>query len=618
MSFRLRVLLLVVLVAVTSAAATAWLTLREASHQFTESAAVDQAQVDMVTEQLVAYGQQHGTWAGVADLVQELRGRTGQRIHVVTESGTVLVDTDTLDGRAARPLGSATAIVDPRPTLSLPSFSREAAEMTVKAIVSYRREARYAACLSRNGVPVVTTTGSDGLPQFSAPTDALGVPEVERECRVSSADLDGPGVDAQVTRCVLPDLLDMPDVRPTAPAADGESDPLRCLAETFTEGISDVAPVPVRVYLGVGGEPTFTLAPRPLLAAVAGVVTIIVFGTLLLSHRVLRPIRTLTGAARRLGRGDLSSRVRPQGNDELAELTRTFNRMADSLQRGEERQRRLVADVAHELRTPLANLRGYLEALADGVISPDPDVFASLHEEAVLQQRIVDDLQDLALAEAGRLAYHRIHVDLAELLETCRTAHQARAASAGVSLTVHAAGAGTGGAGAGTGGTGDGADGGGAGAGDGDGGAGAGVPLLVYADPDRLRQVVGNLIGNALRATSSGGSVSLHAGRSGPDAVIRVVDTGTGIEPGALPYVFDRFWRGDPARGRRSGGSGLGLAIARQIVTDHGGTITVTSRVGEGTTFTITLPAIERVPARASASAPSPISGRYGVPSAKC
>jgi two-component system sensor histidine kinase BaeS len=174
----------------------------------------------------------------------------------------------------------------------------------------------------------------------------------------------------------------------------------------------------------------------------------------------------------------------------------------------------------------------------------------------VLQQRIVNDLQDLALAEAGALAYHRTTIDLAELLETSRAAHHAVADAAGVRLVVAAQ-----------------------------------SPVLAYADPDRLRQVLGNLVTNALRATQSGGSVTLAAAHIGSSIVVRVADTGTGIAPASLPHVFDRFWRADSARGRRTGGSGLGLAIARQIVTDHGGTISVTSQVGEGTTFTITLPA---------------------------
>jgi two-component system, OmpR family, sensor histidine kinase BaeS len=335
----------------------------------------------------------------------------------------------------------------------------------------------------------------------------------------------------------------------------GEPPVQSCLQQVFTDRISQFAPVPLLVYLGARDDNPSRLSAGPVLAAAGLVVAAALAGTLLVSRRVLRPIGTLTTACRRLGAGDLSERVPVAGSDDLAELAYSFNRMADSLQRGEERQRRLVADVAHEMRTPLANLRGYLEALKDGVIAPDPELFASLHEEAVLQQRIVDDLQDLALAEAGALAYHRTRVDLAELLETCRTAHLALAESAGVRLVLEAP-----------------------------------EPVYVDADPDRLRQVLGNLVTNALRATSSGGTITLSVADSSSRASVRVADTGTGIPASDLPYIFDRFWRADSARGRRTGGGGLGLAIAQQIVADHRGTIAVDSTVGTGTTFTLTLP----------------------------
>lgn len=562
MSFRLRVLGLVVLVAVSATAATAWLTLREATQQISDSATADRVQLDKITKQIKAYGVEHGTWEGVSNLVTDLHQQSGQRIHLVAESGIVLVDTDTELGRTARPLGTMSSVVDPRPVLDLdlPDSSTDATGVALEMIKSYRVGVRFAACLTRHGVDVAITESRFGIPGFAAgPPGESQMSEFSREQAINDChefatnDLTGSvrkaqlGCDSKAETWV--GGTTGPDLR------RGDDNALRmCLLRAFVTHTSDVAPVPVQVYLGSRDDSTSVLAAGPLLTAAAGVAAVAIIGTAVLSRRVLRPIDTLTTASRRLGRGDLTSRVPVPGNDELAELARSFNWMADSLQRGEERQRRLVADVAHELRTPLANLRGYLEALKDGVIPADADLFASLHEEAVLQQRIVDDLQELALAEAGTLAYHRSAVDLAELLANVRTAHAALADAAGVDLVVLA------------------------------------EHVSVDADPDRLRQVIGNLITNAVRATPPGGSVTLHAERSGAGAVLRVVDTGSGIDPDSLPYVFDRFWRADSARGRRTGGSGLGLAIAQQIVTDHGGIIRVSSQLGTGTTFTISLP----------------------------
>jgi len=337
----------------------------------------------------------------------------------------------------------------------------------------------------------------------------------------------------------------------------GDPAPVDCLQRAFVVRTSDVAPRVLRLYLVAEEGTPAPIDRAPIAAAAAVVVVLALAGTALLSRRVLRPIADVTDASVSLGEGDLGRRVPVRGRDELAQLARSFNRMADSVQSSEERQRRLVADVAHELRTPLANLRGYLEALKDGVLPGDQQLFADLHREAVLQQRIVDDLQDLALAEAGTLVYQPVPVDLAELLETCRTAHQPAADHAGVTLAVR-----------------------------------ADEPPVVSADPDRLRQVIGNLATNALRATPAGGSVTLTAGAD-PDGSARltVADTGHGIATEDLPHIFDRFWRADAARGRGTGGSGLGLAIARQIVLDHGGTIAADSRPGGGTTVTLHLPA---------------------------
>jgi two-component system, OmpR family, sensor histidine kinase BaeS len=579
MSFRLRVLALVALVAVTATAVTAWVTLEQASRQVSQSANAAREDVDLITDGVTGYGRTHGTWEGIASEVEQLGFQTGQRVRLTTEFNEVLVDTDHLAGRAARDVSSPPISINPRPSLVLSPELRTEPEMieaTLVEIDSYRSGVLLAACLTRGLVPVTTVEGPHGVPRYLAAAlpDQAGV--VETCTALATGDDALRETDAaQVSQCS--ELR----VQPIAPTprdpellarltADGRAPPALtldlsataretlagCLAETFATRISQdgFAPEPLLVYIGADEEEQ-SLSPGPILAAAALIAALAIAGSLLVSRRVVHPIRALTGASYRVGKGDLSERVPVVGRDELAALAQSFNRMADSLQRGEERQRRLVADVAHELRTPLANLRGYLEALKDGVISPDAEVFASLHEEAVLQQRIVDDLQDLALAEAGTLLYHRSRVDLAELLEISRTAHQAVAEAAGVRLVVSAEG-----------------------------------PGCVDADPDRLRQVLGNLVGNALHATPPGGSITLSARREGAYAVVTVADTGTGIEPEHLPYVFDRFWRADAARGRATGGSGLGLAITRQIVTDHGGTIRVESAPGQGTTFIIELP----------------------------
>ncbi|MEV5439510.1 ATP-binding protein [Streptomyces sp. NPDC052682] len=535
MSFRLRVLGLLMLVAMAATAATAWLTLRQANRQVQETVTASRQEVSRITGELRAYGYAHGTWDGLSPTVAGLARDTGQRIRVSTEAGVLLADSDALAGRAPRALGNQPAVlVDPRPVLRIPAGQVRglSVKQAVKAIADYRAAAAYAACLTRAGARV------------TARPDATGVPRVASDRRPPQcAGLRGaPGPPTERDHTAA--LPCVSEERFTA-----------CLQRVFNERAGSAAPPRLEVRLGVRNESPPALAAAPTVAVAAGVALAVILGALLLSRAVLRPVRALTLAARGLGEGDLGRRVPVSGRDEIAQLGGAFNRMAESIQAGEERQRRLISDIAHELRTPLANLRGYLEAVRDGVVEATPELLDSLHEEALLQQRIVDDLQDLALAEAGALTYHRTEVDLRELLATSRQAHLAQAEAAGVGLALEAP-----------------------------------RPVYVTADPDRLRQVVGNLLTNALRATAPGGSVTLALAADREPAVLEVRDTGTGIPPEDLPHLFDRFWRADAARGRQTGGSGLGLSIARQIVTDHDGTIEVRSTPGAGTTFTVTLP----------------------------
>jgi signal transduction histidine kinase len=254
----------------------------------------------------------------------------------------------------------------------------------------------------------------------------------------------------------------------------------------------------------------------------------------------------LTGAAQRMKDGDDTTRVRVRGGDEIARLAVAFNEMADSRARTEEQRRAMVSDIAHELRTPLSNIRGWLEAVEDGVTKPDKAFVTSMMEEALLLQHIVDDLQDLAMADAGKLRMHPERVRLADIVTA--GGHDPR-------LVVEVQG-----------------------------------DPEIDADPVRLRQAVGNLVGNALRHTPPGGTVRLSGRREGAWIVIDVADTGTGISAEDLPKVFDRFWRAEKSRNRQSGGSGLGLAIVRQLAEAHGGTVTATSVLGRGSTFTLRLP----------------------------
>ncbi len=541
MSFRLRVLLMTMLIAVTATVATGWLTLRQASREFTATVAADHDELASITTGIAQYGSL-GTWTGVQTTVKELSARTKERIRVVTETGGVLADSDLSAGQEVRPTTGPPTLVDPRPVIQLPdnvNIEGLAKTMAV-AIARYRSALRDAACLTAAGAAVRTEQPLYGV-TASVPADPNH--PAAKKCRSEVAS------ESNATRSHMLAL-----VRPcTAMSAAAKRE---CLQHVFIEQTAAFAPEPVQVFVGAQNEqpPTLPGGSFSLTALVVAAAAVLI--ALLLSRRVLRPIAALTQASRRLSAGKFDERVPVRGNDELAELGRTFNSMAESLQRSEERQRRMIADVAHELRTPLANLRGYLEAMKDGVLPPSPELIASLHEEAVLQQRVVHDLQDLAMAESGAMTLHRAQVDLCELAEICQFSHAAQADSAGVALRVDAEG-----------------------------------PVWVLGDPDRLRQALGNLIRNGVAATQPCGSVTLAVREESGGGRVSVTDTGAGIAAEDLPHIFDRFWRADHARGRTGGGSGLGLAITRQIITNHGGTITAASKPGTGTTMTVVLPA---------------------------
>ncbi|MFD6948910.1 two-component sensor histidine kinase [Nocardiopsis sp. TSRI0078] len=282
------------------------------------------------------------------------------------------------------------------------------------------------------------------------------------------------------------------------------------------------------------------------------VLTVVV--SVVLSARLVRPVRALTDAVRRMREGRAGSRVRVRDSGEIGQLADAFNEMAEHLERLEEQRRAMVSDVSHELRTPLSNLRGWLEAAQDGIADLDRDRMRMLVGETLLLQDIVDDLQDLALADAGKLRLSPEPVEAGLLVEQVVDSQRLRAGSAGLRLVAET------------------------------------EDVVLVADRTRLVQAVGNLLGNALRHTPAPGTVTVGVRSSGGEAVIEVADTGVGIPAEDLPHVFDRFWRAEKSRNRRTGGSGLGLAIVRNLVELHGGSVTVASTPGEGTTFTVRMP----------------------------
>ncbi len=289
-----------------------------------------------------------------------------------------------------------------------------------------------------------------------------------------------------------------------------------------------------------------------LFAGFAGVLTVSIG-----SRRILYPVRSLSQAANRLGRGDLTQRVSENNRDEIGQLSRTFNTMANNLQAQEIQKRNLMADVAHELRTPVSNIRGYLEAIRDGLIQPYARTLDTIYQQVIQLGHIIEDLRILALAEAGSLTLNRQVTQISPIIESVVAAFNPQAIHKKIALTFMAE---------------------------------ADLPL-VNLDEVRIRQVVSNLLDNALRHTPEGGSIEVKLNSpEGKSVEISVQDNGEGIPPDALPRIFDRMYRVDPSRSRSSGGAGLGLAIARSIVEMHGGSITAESAPGQGAKLTFNLP----------------------------
>lgn len=292
-----------------------------------------------------------------------------------------------------------------------------------------------------------------------------------------------------------------------------------------------------------------------LLGGVAAATIALVLGFLLF-RQITAPLNALATASDKIATGDLTARASVRGDDEIARVGRSFNAMADQLARSETARQNMLADIAHELRNPIGVIQSHLEAMMDGVFPMDVEQVTSLHDETLLLARLVGDLRELALADAGQLTLNRAPTDLRALIERVVNAFQAQANEREITLTASVP---------------------------------ENIPPL-NIDAQRIEQVLRNLLSNALRYTPANGVVMVTATQEKKLARVQVHDTGAGIAPEGLPHVFERFWRGDKARSRTQGSTGLGLAIAKQLVEAHGGEIGVESEPGKGTTFWFTLP----------------------------
>lgn len=284
--------------------------------------------------------------------------------------------------------------------------------------------------------------------------------------------------------------------------------------------------------------------------------------SLLLMREILRPLREIAQSSQRIAAGQYNQRVAVPDSDELAAMATNFNQMAAALEQVEQQRIALIGNVAHELRTPLAGVEGYIEGMIDGIFTGEPETLSMLQHEVRRLRRLVDDLQILSRVEAGQVVLQREPCDLVAV--THRVVAQVRPQILDGCLELHM--------------------------------AHPDDTLFVYADPDRVAQILLNLLGNAIRYTPEQGCISIEVRADTDQAYVTVRDNGIGIPAEALPYIFERFYRVDPSRSRSSGGSGIGLTIARHLAWAMHGDLTATSAgAGHGSTFTLTLP-LDRSP----------------------
>ncbi|HET6152687.1 MAG TPA: HAMP domain-containing sensor histidine kinase [Marmoricola sp.] len=538
-SLFVRVLAIGAVIALVAIVAATWATARSTTVAVGQERQQSLHAEATTYDRLIGYAATHRTWPGARTLVDRLASQTGHAITIADPTGHVLISSG---------MSSTTTLVPAQARATVDPLSVDTA-LIATAGGHRTPSAPAAACQNPCSQFVVAS---------SAPIDARAVgPFGGTPSRTVWANLLN-RVDTCLRRSGLGQVLVLQDdFSAVVDYRGGHALVSSCLDQSRRAVLRSYVAPPALLFIS-GGDPSaavgWDLSRHSWLqiALVAGLVLLVtlVFCALLAGY-VTRPLRTMAAAALRARDGDLSVRVPDARTDEFGQVARAFNTMADRREQLESARTQLVSDVSHELRTPLANIRGWLEATEDGIATLNEQLVVSLLEETLHLQHLVDDLHDLALADANELGLVPQTIELPALLEQLAEAFGAAASHAGVSLEVTAEPGST-----------------------------------VTADPVRIRQAVSNLVANALRHSPSGGTVSLLGVRGS----ITIADTGEGIPAADVPHVFERFRRADPSRNRRTGGSGLGLAIVRQIAEAHGGSVSLTSTVGSGTRVTIRLP----------------------------
>ncbi len=329
-----------------------------------------------------------------------------------------------------------------------------------------------------------------------------------------------------------------------------QAEPIRLGEETV--GAVLVTPI----YTRSGPESVFLQGvTRAVITVSLGMGLLALLVAAFIARQITAPLRRLAAAAHQVARGNLTVRVPVHGQDELADVSMAFNRMALALEQQQRLRRQLMADIAHELRTPLSVIQAHVEALMDGIFPPTAENLQPIHEQTLLLSRLINDLRELSLAEAGELQMTLEPLDLGHLARKVVSGMQSTAQERNIRLHIKVE-----------------------------------DPLpLVKGDAQRLEQVLLNLLSNALRYTPPGGDVFVRVWHEREQVFCQVRDTGPGIRPEDLPHVFERFWRADRSRARSTGGTGLGLAIARKWLEAHGGRIWAESTPGQGAVFTFVL-----------------------------